>query len=61
MITSDQNENYLENPNLCPHCQSENIVAGELSVSCTNVYRDVDCKNCGETWTETFELKEISS
>ena len=64
-FTEEETEGYLEYPDLCPICGSENINATPDSEDwCdTESWRNVRCNNpeCMAEWTETFKLTEISN
>lgn len=52
MITKEQQERYLLNPNLCIYCQGKNINASGFE---DNV-EQVDCEDCGKTWYDCYKL-----
>ena len=53
-------EQYLKDPNYCMYCGSEEITGGDLEPETFHVYRDVTCRTCNATWTETFELTDVT-
>lgn len=60
-ITAEQQAGYLQAPNTCPFCQSENISAGHMESGDTEAWRDVNCGACHMTWTEIFDLTRIDN
>lgn len=50
---------YLQSPNHCPFCDSEDISAGKEFPESGTLYQEVDCNNCNETWTEVYKLVTI--
>ena len=59
-ITPEQQKAYLESPNTCPFCGSEELNGGHADFGDATCFRDVICYGCGKTWTEHFNLSEIS-
>lgn len=51
---------YLKDPNYCVYCGSDEITGGDLEPETFYVYRDVTCRTCNATWTETFELTNVT-
>jgi len=51
---------YIKNPNICPFCGSDYLYGGELIPSDNMVYRDIVCKTCNKSWTEEFELVNLT-
>lgn len=60
-ITQDMQDDYGNNPNLCPFCKSDNISGGHIDAANTYATRNVICLDCKAEWTEMFELIEISN
>lgn len=64
-FTEKEIKGYLEYPDLCPVCESQNINAvPDTEDWCdTESWREVVCQNpeCMAQWTETFKLTEISN
>ncbi len=52
---------YLKNPDLCPHCKSYNISAGDMEYGTTSAFRDVQCNECDEKWEEVFTLSSVQA
>lgn len=51
---------YLKDPNYCLYCGSDEITGGDFEPETFYVYRDVTCRTCNATWTETFELTNVT-
>jgi len=51
---------YLKDPNYCLYCGSDEITGGDLEPETFHVYRDITCRTCNATWTETFELTNVT-
>jgi len=49
-------EKYLKDPNHCPFCGYDGISADHIEADDTKAWRDVECPQCGKSWTEGFEL-----
>jgi len=49
-------EKYLENPDVCPYCGSNELRTGETSFDYQSAYRLVSCRKCQREWNETFTL-----
>ncbi len=61
MITPEQNAQYLNDPESCPHCESDSIRAGEFEQTSHNtVFRPVTCNACNKEWEENFILTNIT-
>lgn len=56
MLTEEQINKYLKDPNQCPYCSSEEI---SYTSSHNDDYRDVHCYTCGKNWIEVFQLITI--
>lgn len=54
-------ENYLEDPNCCPYCGSEDIRSfGEKDWTTDTASREIACNMCKARWYEHFKLVHIS-
>jgi len=61
-ITPDQEKKYVEQKGLyCPFCESMDIESDHAFMDETGAYMEIECKNCGEKWTEVYELIGISN
>ena len=61
MLTPEQKENYLKNPNNCPKCDSKNISSdGSLNADhCDYVWQRIACEDCQFEWDDIYVLKCI--
>lgn len=62
-ITLEQAKKYLElGGNFCPFCKSDEIqaIAG-IDGFYSELYQNVVCENCGETWTDIYVLKGVTN
>jgi len=60
-LREDTKKKYLENPNECLFCGSENIHAMEVNGEYDTLWRDVICDDCKKTWSEIFKLVDIET
>ena len=52
---------YIESGgNLCPYCESENITGGHGEFDYDIAWRNVSCRDCGESWTEEFTMTGVT-
>lgn len=51
-----QKEYLEEMGNKCPHCRSKNVVGLAFDSDCDYAWRQVECHDCGEIWTENFKM-----
>lgn len=55
-LTKKQAKEYLKNPVQCPHCGSEDLDASPVDVDGKIGLSNVVCKDCGESWCDTYTL-----
>lgn len=60
-VTQELDEKYLEHPNNCPVCDSENINGSHIEAGDEAAWREISCLDCGAEWTERFELTGVSN
>jgi formate dehydrogenase maturation protein FdhE len=58
-LSADQVKKYLESPDTCPFCDSEDIDAGWVSADGASAYSAVKCNSCGTEWLDVFKLVDI--
>lgn len=59
-IDPEVQQRYLESPNLCPICQSEDIESTEsVQVDGECAWQSIQCKNCHSTWSDIYILTGI--
>ena len=54
MLTKEQIDNYLKNPNSCPYCGAQNIEASNWDGDTAT--EEVECKDCNKNWYDCYEL-----
>ena len=59
MLTPEQKENYLKNPNHCPKCDSENINCGSFNADCDYAWQGITCEDCQFEWDDVYTLTSI--
>ena len=47
---------YLKNPNVCPYCNSNDLLASRISVNDSVAVQDISCSNCDKQWTDVYTL-----
>lgn len=50
---------YLESPNHCPWCGSDNIEAGASDFDANYGSLDVSCHTCGKDWQDIYTLTGV--
>jgi phage FluMu protein Com len=60
-LTEEQRVAYLESPDKCPYCKSNNISSGEDEPSGNYIFIDIKCQVCGEEWNETYTLMDVTA
>lgn len=53
-LTPEQEKAYLENPNVCPICQSSNITGEEWDGG--DGSQKVSCDDCSARWYDLYKL-----
>ena len=59
-LTKNQVAAYLEDPECCPFCKSDELKAGYTDYSGLFASRYVSCNNCKENFFENFRMTDIS-
>ena len=56
-----QLQDYLNAPNECPYCHSEDV-SGEPHTDFDDIYawRMIVCDKCGKQWREEFQITHIT-
>ena len=61
-ITEKMEQEYLENSGgKCPVCNSDDINADSVELDGSQGYGNVDCAECGATWTDIYKLAGIDN
>lgn len=50
---------YLNNPQHCPNCDSENMAADTMDNDTNTCWRKVRCLDCSQEWREVYQLASI--
>lgn len=59
-MTTQLNLAFYEEGN-CPFCNSDNLEGGICEPEHDYVYREFNCNECKQAWTETYKCVEIST
>lgn len=59
-MTEAQIAAYLETPNLCPFCLSEDIVGGSMEHETGYVSQRITCAECDEVWWDIYKLVDVT-
>lgn len=51
---------YLEDPECCPFCKSDDLRAGYTDYAGIHAHRYITCNNCRENFFEQFEMTSIT-
>ena len=60
VLTKEQQEAYNSDPSKCPFCGSTNFDGQRIQVDGNTAWQDVDCNDCGESWTDIYTFSGIS-
>ena len=59
-LNEQREKDYMARGGLyCPFCNSDNIDGGHFQADNLEAWRTVVCGDCGEEWTELFDLVGI--
>ena len=58
-FTKAQKKKYIENPNICPYCKSEDISGENFEAGYNQAWREIECNSCGKEWMEIFTMTDI--
>lgn len=59
MLTVEQQQKYIADPTVCPHCGSNHIESSLGLPSLKEIEAKVECFDCKQTWNEVFSLTKI--
>lgn len=45
----------------CPYCKSADIEGGERDYGGSDLYQEITCKTCGESWSDHYKVIGIGS
>jgi DNA-directed RNA polymerase subunit RPC12/RpoP len=56
-MTPMTQEEYIRDPNQCPHCRSRNIVGRSgLDAEAGVAWQVIGCRDCGARWQDEYKL-----
>lgn len=59
-LTKKQKKKYMiNNGNICPFCESEEISADHADFDDCWVWRKVECNQCKKQWVDIYKLVDI--
>ena len=58
-MNDQQKKEYLEHPNTCPYCESEDISGGVMQVDGTGAWQTIECRGCFKKWTDIYKLVDV--
>jgi transcription elongation factor Elf1 len=62
ILTKEQKEKYLKNgTNLCPFCESSDIVGGSVEIDGAVAWQEVSCSECGEVWQDVYKFAFVET
>jgi len=59
MLTPEQIKEYLENPNTCPCCKSNDIEGDHIEPSDKSASQIIRCLSCGKKWLDVYILTSV--
>lgn len=59
MLTAEQKQEYIENPNHCPYCKSEDLTIISKDSDYNQAWYGVQCEDCEKTWKDIYTLTDI--
>ena len=54
-------EEYAQNPNHCPVCDSDDLDAGRMVVDEGWAWQPISCCECGSEWDDLYKLEGYAS
>lgn len=58
-MTKKQKKDYLKDSTRCPYCHSDNIASDNIQADGIMVYSNVECSDCGKSWSDIFTLTNV--
>jgi hypothetical protein len=58
-LTDKQKKIYLENPDICPNCHSEELEQEGKWEDVLCIYEEWSCLDCKKWWVETYRLSDV--
>lgn len=59
MLTDEQKAAYLENPNICPYCESNDLEASAPDYTGSTIEQNILCLGCNQRWIDIYKIKSI--
>lgn len=62
-MTSNAKSHYLSaasTPNLCPQCDSDQIVGKVVEIEGKEAHQPCYCDDCNTEWTDTYTLSDVT-
>jgi transcriptional regulator NrdR family protein len=59
MMTDKQKQEYVNSPDHCPYCNSEDITVSDYDFEGSQVWSKVSCLNCKKEWKDIYTLTTI--
>ena len=51
---------YLANKgNICPHCDSNDLITGSFDADENSAWQRIECGNCGKQWNDIYTLGDV--
>ena len=47
---------YLDSPSRCPHCDSDDIEGGHVTIDSGGASQTVSCLKCDSAWVDDYQL-----
>lgn len=58
-FTLKQREEYLNNPNTCPFCESTDIQGDSIDADYGSASQPISCVSCGKQWNDIYRLVDV--
>jgi formate dehydrogenase maturation protein FdhE len=58
-MTEQQKKEYLEDPDKCPYCKSEDVAGEFPDFGESYAMRNVSCNQCNKNWTDYYVLTDV--
>lgn len=58
-MTDEQKQKYLNNPNFCPYCESQNFDRLDTDSDSSALWYYWVCDTCQGSWTEEYVLTNV--
>lgn len=58
-FTKEQKEKYIDSPNHCPDCGSDQLEGGPFMSDCDCAWQDISCLSCDTEWSDIYKLIDV--